>query len=78
MTDILRLERIDFDNTANIDQIGVTSLGLFIGDKSLTAYAKAEDWLNKQPPVKMYFGYNFDAYPKFRLIQENILEIIAL
>lgn len=74
MADILRLERIDFDNLENRDAICKKVVGVFVAEeKGLTAYGKADEWFRTQPPVAMYLGWDGQVYPQFRLIKEKAL-----
>jgi len=61
---IVELIQIDFDSSENHNPRYSNSLGMFEEGGSLTANGNAAEWLSKQPPIKMYWGYDGNIYPK--------------
>lgn len=69
MSDIIRLVRIDFDNLENRISIYETEIGIFLPDqaKNLSASGVMSKWLQSQPPVKIYSGWDGEIYPQWRV-----------
>ena len=69
---VYRLIRIDHDNLENREPIHTKTIGLFMDDDNSTAHGKISDYFKKQPPEKLYFGWDGKVYPKFKIEQELV------
>ena len=65
--EVIRLVRVDFDNLENRDGRMENEIGIFGPTDQLSAYGVISDWFKKQPPMKLYVGWDQQVYPQFRL-----------
>jgi len=70
---VIRLVKVQFDNLENHNPIRESTVGIFIEGDGITAYGKVAKWLETQKPEKLYIGYDWKFYPKYRIENEDII-----
>ena len=68
----LRLIQLDFDNMENRNSEYSKTLAIFTEEPHLSAYAKLQEWIGKQPAIQLYTGYDHNVYPQFVVKQIEV------
>jgi hypothetical protein len=68
----IQVFRYDFNNMENRNAEYAKLLGTFIEKDGLTAHGNASKYIEGIEPMKMYLGWDGEAYPKLRLVKIQI------
>jgi hypothetical protein len=63
MVEIIKLVRTDFDNVGS--HLCKNDIAIFVGDEKAHASEKFRTYLDAMAPLKLYYGWDGEVYPKF-------------
>jgi hypothetical protein len=72
--EVAKVVRYTFDIMENsyVQAVREDAVARFVKTKKKSAFGCAKEWIDEQPPVKLYLGHDGRSYPYYRVLLDLI------